>query len=244
MEAIGFIQEFVAGIIYLLVGIRVCQLSRRTKRLPELLLGVSFALWGSNYFLYNVPYLVLEASAAVPFYFVARLAMDAGSFLFTIFIWKVFRSRDPWGAWLVAGVAALLLIGFGGSIWAGDWEGVLVISNPWFWPGWLATTMAPGWMAAEGFHYYHRSRERQRLGLCDAMACHRFMLWGFAGAIWVLLQIVVVFQYLQYEITYEWGGIIATLVGVLEIVPVAMTWLVFYPPASYRAWVERRYATA
>jgi hypothetical protein len=244
MEVVAYIQEFAAAFIYLAVGIRLYQLSRHTKRLPELLLSVSFALWGSNYFLYNIPYLVLEASTAVPFYFVARLALDVGSFLFVVFIWKVFRSGDRWGVWLVAGVAALLLAGVGGSIWVGDWEGMLPLSNPWFWPGWLATAMAPGWMAAEGFHHHHRSRRRQCLGLCDAMTCNRFLLWGIAGSIWVVLQFVVIYQYVAYEATQEWGGHIGSLVGFLEIVPVALTWLVFYPPAFYRAWVERHYAPA
>jgi len=244
MEILGFIQESAAGIIYLAMAIRLYQLSRRTKRLPELLLALSYVFWGSNYFLYNIPWLVLDKSAAVPLYFVSRVVLDLGTFLFVLFIWKVFRSGDRWGAWLVAGVAALLLAGIGGSIWVEDWEGVLPIGNPWFWPAWLANVMAPGWMAAEGFHHHQRSHQRQHLGLCDAMTCHRFMLWGVAGAIWVLLQIVVIFQYLQYEITHEWGGIIGTLVGVFEIVPVALTWLVFYAPASYRAWVGRRYATA
>jgi hypothetical protein len=244
MEALGYIQEFVAGLIYLAVGVRLYLLNRRTNRLPELLLSLSYVFWGSNYFLYNIPWLVLEESTAVPLYFVARLALDLGTFLFVIFIWKVFRSGDRRGAWLVAGVAALLLAGIGGSIWVKDWEGMLPISNPWFWPNWLATGLAPAWMAAEGFYHFQRSRQRQRLGLCDAMTCHRFLLWGIAGTLWVLLQFALIYQYLEYEITQGWGGPIGVVVGFFEVVPVALTWLVFYPPASYRAWVERRYAAA
>ena len=127
-----------AGLVYLAVGIRLIQLSRRTNRSPEWILGLTFVLWSANYLVYDIPYLFLEEAAAVPFYFVARLALDLGIFLFVMFIWKVFRSEDRWGGWLVAGIGACLVAGIAGSIWIGDWEGMLPISNPWFWPAWLA----------------------------------------------------------------------------------------------------------
>jgi hypothetical protein len=242
MDAIPYIQEFSAGFVYLVVGIRLYQLSRRTNRFPERLLSLSFVLWGANYFLYDVPYLVLEESTAVPFYFAARLALDLGTFLFAIFIWKVFRSQDRWGGWLVAGLGACLLAGIGGSVWVGDWEGMLPIGNPWFWPAWLANTAPYAWMAAEGSHHHRRALQRQRLGLCDALACERFRLWGIAGAVWFLLQSIVVFQYVEYETTRQWGGFTGSFVGFFEVVPAAVVWFVFYPPAFYRVWVDRRYA--
>jgi hypothetical protein len=244
MGAITYVLEFTTGFVYLAVGIPLCHLSRRTNRLPEKLLGLSFVLWSGNYFLYDIPYMVLEASTAMPFYFAARIVLDLGTLLFAVFIWKVFRSEDRWGGWLVAGIGACLLAGIGGSIWVGDWEGLMPISNPWYWPGWLAAALASAWMAAEGFHHHHRSRQRQRLGLCDAMTCHRFLLWGIAGVLWILLQFVIIYQYIDYEATQEWSHLIGALVGFIEVVPVALTWLVFYPPVFYRNWVNGRYAPA
>jgi hypothetical protein len=177
----------------------------------------------------------------VPFYFVARLALDLGVFLFVMFIRKVFRSEDRWGVWLVAGIGACLLAGIGGSVWVGDWEGMLPISNPWFWPAWLAGLLAYAWMIAEGFSHYRRSRRRQSMGLCEAMICDRFQLWTIAGVIWLLVQGISVYQYIEYETTQEWGVFMNTLVGFFEIIPAVVTWLIFYPPAFYRDWVNRRY---
>ena len=244
MLSIAEIQECATGLVYLVVGIRLAQLSRRTNRSPELLLSLSFVLWGSNYFLYNVPYLVLEAAAAVPFYFAARLALDLGVFLFVMFIWKVFRSEDRWGGWLVAGIGACLLAGIGGSIWIGDWEGMLPISNPWFWPAWMAALTAYAWMIAEGLHHHRRSRQRQRLGMCGAMTCDRFRLWVIAGAIWFLLHWITLYQFIEYETIRQWSALTGALAGFVEIVPAVVTWLIFYPPAFYRVWVNRRYAPA
>jgi len=242
MLFIGRIQEIASGLVYLAVGIRLIQLSRRTNRSPERLLGLSFVLWSANYLVYDIPCLFLEESAAVAFYFVARLALDLGILLFAMFIWKVFRSEERWGGWLVAGIGACLLAGIGGSVWIGDWEGMLPISNPWFWPAWLAALIAYVWMIAEGFHHHRRSRQRQRLGLCDAMTCDRFLLWAIAGAIWLLVHWMTVYQYIEYETTQEWGAFMGTLVGFFEVVPVVVIWFVFYPPAFYRDWVNRRYA--
>ena len=242
MLNIDEIQEIVTGLIYLGVGIQLVRLSRRTNESPELLLGLSFALWGSNYLLFNICWRVLEAAAAVPFYFVARLALDLGVFLFALFIWKVFRSGARWGGWLVAGVAALLLAGIGGSVWVKDWEGMLPLSNPWFWPAWLANLIAYAWMIAEGFPQYRRARRRQSLGLCSAILCDRFGLWVNAGVIWFLLHWILLYQFIEYDIGGEFHVSTSALVGLMQIVPAAVMWLTFCPPAFYRAWVERRYA--
>lgn len=244
METAGLIQELITGAVFLVVGLRLYRLSRCTDRLPERLLGLGFVVWSGNYFLYDIPYLLLDASQAAPFYFAARLCLDLGTFLIALFTWKVFRSRGRWGGWLVAGIAACLLVGIGGSVWEGDWEGVLLLSNPWFWPGWLGSTLPLAWMAAEGGHHYRLSLERQRLGLCDAVTCDRFLLWSIVGAIWLLQQFLIIYQYARYEVTQDWNGLIDVAVGSFEILPVALVWLVFYPPAFYRNWIERRYASA
>jgi len=96
-----------------------------------------------------------------------------------------------------------------------------------------------GWVAAEGFHHHRSARRRQRLGLCDALTSNQFLLWGVAGAIWLLLQFVVIFQYIEYEATQQWGVTVSNFVGFLEVVPVAAAWFVFFPPAFYRDWISR-----
>lgn len=242
MPSIDEIQEIVSGLIYLAVGIHLIRLNRSTKQSPELFLGLSLALWGSNYLLYNIPYHFLEAAAVVPFSFAARLALDVGVFLFTLFVWKVFRSDARWGGWLVASVAALLLAGIGGSAWVKDWEGMLPISNHWFWPGWMACLIAYAWMIAEGFPQYRLARRRQSLGMCSAVLCERFGLWTLAGVIWFLLHWLVLYQFIGYEITGDFPVLVSAFAALVQLVPATLVCLIFCPPAFYRAWVERRYA--
>jgi hypothetical protein len=239
MEVMLYLCEFAAGFVYLAVGARLYLLSKHTGRSPERLLAACFLLWGSNYFLYDIPYLVFDESTAMPFFFASRLTLDLGTFVFAVFTWKVFRGEARWAPWLVTATAALLLAGLGGSVWIGDWEGFQTIGNPWFWPGWLGQTVPFLWMSMEGIHHYRRARQRERLGLCDPLDCHRFLLWGGAGALWVVLQAIIIFQYADYEITQQWGGWVGIVVGLLEIVPVVMAGMVFNPPAFYREWISR-----
>jgi hypothetical protein len=242
MLIIDEIQEIITGLIYLWVGVRLARLSRSTNESPELFLGLSFALWGSNYLLYNIPYRFFEGAALEAFSFVARLAIDLGVFLFTLFVWKVFRSDTRWGGWLVASVTALLLAGIGGSVWVKDWEGAMPISNPWFWPAWVANLIAYAWMLAEGFPQYRGSRRRQSLGLCSAIVCDRFGIWVTAGLIWFLLHWVLLYQYIEYDITGDFPALTGAFAAAMQIVPAVAMWLAFCPPTFYRAWVERRYA--
>ena len=242
MLIIDKIQEIVTGLIYLAVGVRLLRLSRSTHRSPELLLGLSLMLWGSNYLLYNIPYRFFEGAALLAFSFVARLTLDLGVFLFALFVWKVFRSDARWGGWLVASVGGLLLAGIGGSVWVKDWEGMLPISNPWFWPAWVANLIAYAWMLAEGLPQYRLSRRRQRLGLCSAMISERFGLWVVAGVTWFILHWITLYLFIEYELVGNFPVLASALAAFLQIVPATAMWLAFYPPTFYRAWVERRYA--
>jgi hypothetical protein len=239
VDLIPYIQVFIAGLVYLAAGLRLVRLSGRTGQSAERLLGTSFLLWGTAYFLYEASYLLLGESRAAPFLFSALIADALGTLAFAAFTRRVFRSDERWARWLVVATAVGLVVGLGAAAWLGRWEGLYTITNPWFWPGWLASTVPLGWMAAEGILQHRGARRRQRLGLCDAATCHRFLLWSIAGVIWSLLQFVVIFQYLEYDTTLRWGFALGTIVGCLEIAPVVAVWLVFYPPAFYRDWIRR-----
>lgn len=244
MELLQYTQELIAGFVYLAVGFRLSLLSVRTGRSVEWLLAASFILWGSSYFLYDIPYLLLEEPIALPFLFTALTAHDLGTFAFVLFTRKVFRSDERWAGWLVAAMTVALVAGRGSAALLGYWEGIFDVGNPWIWPGWLASTVPLVWMAVEGLLQRRGARRRQKLGLCDASTSHRFLLWGIAGSVWLLLEVVVLFQYMEYEVTQQWGGSLGMLVGFLEIVPIAAVWLVFFPPAFYRDWVRSSEAAA
>jgi hypothetical protein len=125
-----------------------------------------------------------------------------------------------------------------GSAWVGDWEQIDPVANPGYWPQTVGGFAPSVWMCLEGFGQHINARRRLKLGLCEPLACHNFLLWGIAGALWMGLEFVLVAQDHFYLEAGEWSNTLGIANGLLEIVPIALIWLVFFPPAAYRRWIE------
>jgi hypothetical protein len=93
-------------------------------------------------------------------------------------------------------------------------------------------------MAVEGFAHYASARKRLALGLCAPLTCHHFLLWGLSGLLWSSLEIVVSIQDFVYLSSGDWSGALGIVNGLCEIAPIGLMWLVFFPPAGYRRWIE------
>ena len=130
MEDSAYIGESIAGVVYLIVGIRLLRLAFRTGKIPERFLSASFLAWGISYVLYNLPVALADELLFRSLYPAGRLATAMGTITYALFTWSVFRRHDAWGLWVVAGTTVCLLAGVVGSVWVGDWEGVFPIRNP------------------------------------------------------------------------------------------------------------------
>jgi len=240
MEENAFIMEVITGIVCLVVGVRLYALSRRTGLAPERLIALTFLYWALCYALYDVPYLCSGLEDVPPFYAItSMLALNLGNAAFAVFTRVVFRPSERWAGALVAAIFACLVVGVVGSAAVGDWEQVDPHGNPGYWPQTIGSLIPTLWMGVEGFGQYVRARRRRRLGLCEPMTCHNFLLWGIAGALWAVLEIVIVVQDHVYLSAGDWSDALGIANGLLEIVPIALMWLVFFPPAAYRRWIER-----
>jgi hypothetical protein len=240
MEENAYIMDAIAGVIFLVVGVRLFALSRRTGQAPEYFIALTFLLWAFGYAIYDIPYAFTEAdqSIAPAFAYSSLLAFNLGNIAFALFTKDVFRKKQRWALWLVVAIAVCLVLGSAGSAWVGDWEQVDPLANPGYWPqtvGGLAPTI---WMGVEGLAHYARARKRLKLGLCAPLTCHNFLLWGIAGVLWLILEIVLVVQDFIYLSAGDWSGALGIASGLLEIVPIALMWLVFFAPAAYRRWIE------
>ncbi len=242
METYTLVGEVVAGFTYLWMGAQLFRLGLRSRQTPDRLLSATLLAWGLSYLLYDA-FAVFGDRDAQPspwIGFSSVLVMYLGSIAFAFFTRSVFRSRDGWAGWLVAAIVAGLVTGLAGSALLGDWTGGDPIGNPWYWPKWACGAAPLAWMAAEGFLHYARARQRRRLGLCEPLDCNRYLLWGLAGGLWVVLEFVAIGQDLVYQRTGAWSASVGLAVCWLEIIPVALIWLVFFPPVAYRRWIDRR----
>jgi hypothetical protein len=239
MEESAYIGGVVAGLAFLVAGVRLSRLSLRTGEAPERLLGATFLLWSVSYFVWELPIVLANESMMLPCFVAGRLLNIFGIVTFVLFLRLVFRSQERWAWWLVAGLTLSLLIGFGGSISLGDWEGVDPLGNPWWWMEASASIASVVWMACEGLSQYRMARQRLRLGLCDPLVCNRYLLWGLAGVTWTIWEVSSTAQAIEYQVTQVWSAIMDSLVGGLEVGAIALIWLVFFPPAVYRRWIDR-----
>ncbi len=240
MEESAFIMEAIAGVIFLIVGVRLYRLSRQTGQAPEYFIALTFLLWALGYALYDIPYAFAEADQSIaPFFaYTSMLALNLGNVAFALFTKEVFRKQQRWAGWLVVAIVVCLVLGSAGSAWVGDWEQVDPVANPGYWLQTVGALAPSVWMCVEGLGQHRSARRRLKLGLCKPLTCHNFLLWGVAGALWLSLEFVLVAQDHVYLSAGEWSGALGIANGLLEIVPIAIMWLVFFPPASYRRWIE------
>jgi hypothetical protein len=233
----AYIGELATAFFYLIVGARLLRLASRTGEAPERLLGAMFLVMGTSYVVYDLPIVFDSESLWTPLNFAGRVIFLPAPVILAIFTRRVFRAESAWAAWLVRGCAALLVSGVTGSALRGDWEG-FSISSPWFWLEWSGYTIPFAWAGAESLIQHGQARRRMRLGLCDPLVCNRLLLWGLYGTVAVIVSLVIPLQHAAYEQKSVFDATWDTLIGAGEILSIAPIWLVFFPPAAYRRWIN------
>jgi hypothetical protein len=236
-------SAYVGGVIvclgYLIVGARLGLLSLKTREMPERLLSVTFLLWGAAYICWQLPLILKDESIFHSLYTTGRILTDAGTVASAFFLRLVFRPGSRIAIGVVGGIAVGLALGIAGSGWMGDWASIDPVRNPWWWVEWAAIVVSVAWIGVEGFHHYGMSRRRRRLGLCSSLDCSRYLLWGLTGVIWVIYEMFYAIQQIEFQATGAFSASLDFVASMLEVVPTAMIWLIFIPPAAYQRWITR-----
>ncbi|MBW2495192.1 MAG: hypothetical protein JRE43_10610 [Deltaproteobacteria bacterium] len=239
MEESAYIGGVIVCLGYLIVAARLALLGAKTREMPEQLLAVTFLLWGAAYACWQLPLVSGDDSIFAPLYAAGRLLTDAGTIASAFFLRLVFRPNSRVATGLVAGIAIGLALGVAGSGWVGDWASIDPLGNPWWWVEWSAVTVSVAWIGVEGFHHYGTSKLRRRLGLCSALDCNRYLLWGLSGAIWVVYELVYAIQQIEFKATGVFSASLDAIASLLEVVPIILIWFIFIPPAAYQRWIAR-----
>lgn len=215
---------------------RTLGLAARTRRAPELLLGLSFLLQLGGY-------AAMIAAAALHRGAPPREAVEGGALLVDLgfvaevaFVWLVFRRDDRW-ARVLAGALALACLAMPVVNHVVPWASGVPSAA---WPRAVVRSACYGWAAIEALRYARLMRRRVRFGLAEPLVADRFFLWGLGSASAALGHDALTAGGAVYVRAAEgghpflWGGAVFGLVAAVAF------GLSFFPPAAYARYVERR----
>jgi len=232
----------------LVAVIRLLLLWRRSRQLPELAIGVGFALIaGVGLPAMGLGGLGSESNAGVDYWLVGfgLVNVAVGIFAVQVFTWKVFRPDAAWAAALAWGsLVAGLVIAAGGlrAIAAAPPDVTpAVAGTSW----WLALRLLFEvwyvWTGVESLREYFKARRRLALGLSDPVAANRFLLWGAMG-VYLAFNGAFAMALEQSGMTPIKDSLPALVLAANGVGAGVLILLTFMPPKSYCDWVRTRAA--
>ena len=236
---VGFAAFFVAS---LTAGVRLVMLWRRTRQLPELLIGIGVLGIGPVGFgLTTLAQLSRSGHPELSRWILALalLAVCTGGFAKYIFNWRVYHPQQALVRWIVCAAGLLLVSCYVTEVFTSGFRSEYLQS-----PANLGrSALLVGcllWGSAEALVYWRKMRRRLRLGLADPIVTNRFFLWGLgAGAAGVGTAIGVVAQFVTGlpPTQMPWITLSSSLHGLTAAVAL---WLAFVPNQAYLQFIEAR----
>lgn len=238
LDAFALFSVGLFSVASLVVAVHLLVLAFRSGEAPEFLLGASFLLTliGNSAITLVLGRGVGGAGEiAIHVVQAAAFSLNVGFILAAVFIARVYRRHSAWAKALVWALSVLLL-GSQVFTWVMMDPGRDYMSV--YWLKFALRDFIYIWGALEAFRYYGLMRKRVRHGLSDPVVANRFLLWGVATSLGVLL--VASFQIggvLGYGTVS--AAVLLSAGSYLGLPAALLFWLTFFAPRAYRRWVER-----
>jgi hypothetical protein len=232
------------------LGVRLLRLARRTRRLPEALLGAHFVLCCSlGYALLGaghagalqpgrIPVVAMRALMAV-----GHAASACGVFAAVLFTHLTFRRGERWARALVGAVAAALVAGYASYGASGGFTHGRVGGGS-YWLLYGSYVAAGCWVLFEPLRYQRALRSRLRLGLADPLVVDRVQLWCVGSAARLVMLVVGALAMLDVSRhPLPAAGLVSNTFFAVAMAGLGVAtayWLAFFPPRAYVAAVARR----
>lgn len=234
MRLLGAVSVAVFTLTILIVGVRLLLLARRTRKPPELWLGLAMSLPVVG----NVLVVVgLDLGVPDPLGWrlaaVGSLIINLGFSAIAAFNRKVYRPEARWAAWLVVTIAAAAVAMPIASVFLPHPGGKSLM----YWPEFALRAGCYVWGAGEAFRYFRLMQRRVRFGLSDPLVANRFLLWGLACGFGLVMLIGLTVGRVPAS-----GGVRPVIEGVGAAfgLPAAVSmWLAFFAPRGYRRYFGR-----
>ena len=235
MELVGLLAIVAYCGVSLVVGLRLLLLARRTRELPERLIGSAFLVGGAfGYPTAIASGLIRPAAPQLShgLFYLASLGLVVAAICLLLFWQRVYRGGQP-GARIVVALGALTLVGALIGLWFTHEAGTAPAGSPWFLPEIAAQGVAYAVNAGASARLWLRLRRRLVLNLADPAVVERIGLWSVAA--WA-----VTFQY-AYTLVRTWltgeallRGAEAALLTSIGLVAAASIGRAFFPGAFQR----------
>lgn len=238
LDVTSILSLIAFSVATLVIAVHLLAIARRTRKAPELLLGLAFVfqLAGNFIIVWTIETDVLAEPVRARTIETAEVALDVGFVFVAAFNVRVFRRGSRW-AQILAWVLCVALLAAQVTSWSmlAEWGRYTALYFVKF--GLRACIYL--WTALEAFAYYRLMMRRVRHGLSEPVVANRFLIWGIAAC----FALVMLFGFEVGEVVdyRSDAGSILSLVGSLAGAPAAVLfWLTFLAPNGYRNFVKRR----
>jgi hypothetical protein len=234
-------------VVVTLVGVRMLLLARRTRGLPELLIGAGSVLICGVGFPASVTsgFGGETGRVNVPLWLASELVTQIGILLMYGFTQQVFRPGVAWARALIAGASVFLpasLAGAGIALFAAEPDASSVaVTHDWLLLCFSGYAGCFVWSALESLHHWRMARRRQALGLADRRVANRFLLWACYGVAATGITAANAFGVLLGH-NISTSLVVLLPAGALGFLAAVAIYLVFLPPAWYLARLDARAA--
>ena len=241
MELLGRIGGGAFVLASLVLGLRLLWLASRTRRTPELAMGLAlFLMGGVGYPLLMAARLAHAQPEAtrVALMLASQLLMWTGGASLGFFNWRVFRPHQRWPLALAGALVGAQIALFA---WQGLSDGLAAFAirddGPYQWHP-VFPCIANAWSAAESFALHARLARRQRLGLAEPEVVDRVRLWAFAASAAATIGAYTT-ALKPFDIDPASHPLALAVIGSLGLVASGLLFLAFFPPAPYRRRLAR-----
>jgi hypothetical protein len=237
MEVLAKLSFLVTSLLLLFVGVRLLWIWRRTREIPELVIGLAYSLGIVGLFLLIAAGTQARAGEdAFGLWLVGHVLVESGQAALVVGVWQIFRRSARWGAVCASACVALCVLNVAHAVWRGEIETYVQVNLH----NLLTTGISVGvylWIMVEALHYSALLRRRRAVGLADTLSVWRFLCWGVGGAAALPTPLLNVFSIVVYQQGLARVPWIFMVVQGFLIISSLGTWLAFFPPHRYKRWV-------
>jgi hypothetical protein len=231
----AFVFLGIFSLVTFLVGLRFFMRGISTGARPELLLGTHTLLISAGNIIVQAG-VIFHLQTSVWGDIIIRTGgtlIDSGYLTFAFFCVDVYHPELPRLKWLWTGIFVFIIASQIISV-------LLHLSlDPAFACQQLLRLPSYSWGTYEAFRFYRIMRRRSLYGMGDPLVENRFLLWGLATGLALLILIALSITF-RLTPAHWLGHLMLEVAAILAIPAAIVAWVSFFPPDWYRARLEKQ----